>query len=81
MKSHVKTKPSFPAGPYPDWYKDYLYYKEVLHLTSTCQLLASHFSLFDFMSTFGLTLFFQEAGFGRMSDLAISFHYISGNTM
>jgi len=37
-------------GPYPDWYKSYLYYKE-------------------------------DAGFDRLSDFAISFHYVPGNMM
>ena len=49
------------SGHYPDWYLKYMFYEEV-HLTT--------------LLPFKIASFLQDDGFGRLSDYAISFHYV-----
>ena len=81
---------NWAPGPYPDWYKSYLYYKEVAENYSTSWILKATetvepwklLNLFLSLQPQSFTMtHFQEAGFDRLSDFTISFHYVSANMM
>ena len=78
---------NWAPGPYPDWYKSYLYYKEVAENYSTSWILKTTQTLelfnlfFEFSTPIFHTTHFQDAGFDRLSDFSISFHYVSANMM